>query len=275
MNQLSIIGNQGKRTRFDPDLHNKVIREYEEQERKSKLEGKLKNQEIKLKNVDSQDLHSENSLDFWGISNVPYRDGLYKVDLAKKLLDNGHSHTQDEWAEYSRQAQQQNKFYVGDFPLYHALFTALSNVKDATAEEAREFIKQQMISNYLMTLTRIRYAPKNQKDVVIHNYNQQDQYTKELDSFIGPDGFITQPNTTNTIEPLQALLDTKQSLDQINQVYNWLTGVDARIWRISSEVKSPDERIAMFVAVSVWASLNCDGNLCFSNSALGVRHAKI
>src|SRR3989344_6047677 len=144
MTNIQVIGENKIRSRFDPDLHNKVSREYEEQERRNKLESKLKNQEIKPKNVDSQDLPLENSIDFWSISNVPYRDGLYRVDLAKTLLDNGNSHTQDEWAEYSRQAQQQNKFHVGDFPLYHALFTELSNVKDAAAEEAREFINQQM-----------------------------------------------------------------------------------------------------------------------------------
>lgn len=213
---------------------------------------------------------------FWTIPNVKYRNEIYTVDLRKQLLDNGNSKTQEKWAEYSRQAQKNNGFYTGDFPLYHAIFTTLYKSKDGNQknriEEIRQFIKQQMINKWLMTLTRIRYAPKNQKDKVIHNYDMPDQYAVEIDSFIGPDGFIK--NTSNVKAPLHALLDTQQDTKEINSVYKWLTGADAYIWRLKSKVGNIDERVARFFAGSVSAYLNCNWNPQGSDSDLGVRARK-
>ncbi len=214
--------------------------------------------------------------DFWTIPNVEYRNGICTVDLAKQLLDNGNAKTQDEWVEYSKQAQQNNGFYAGDFPLYHAIFTTLFKNKDGSqkdaVEEIREFIKQKMIEKWLITLTRIGYAPKNQKNKVIHNYNMPDQYAVELDSFIGPDGFIE--NTKNVKEPLQALLGTQQNIKEINSVYKWLTDVDAYLFRLNSGVQNTDERVARFDANSVRAGLGCNLNPQDSNAGLGVRSAR-
>ena len=274
MNNLNLIGNSKRISRFDPELARKLTEEYEKEQRKKKLEDKLgKGKTAGPPIANPQDIPLEDLQDFWRISNVPYRNGLYRVDLAKELLDNGTSHTQDEWAEYSIQAQHQDKFHVADFPLYHALFTALKSKNDTTSEEARDFIKQQMKAHYLMTLTRVRYNPKPQKDAVMHDYKQQDQYTRELDSFMGPDGFIT-GNIENILSPLQSLLDTKQSVEEINSVYQWLTGVNAYIWRVNNEVPSQDERVARFGAVSDRASLFCYGGPSGSDHALGVRRAK-
>ena len=217
----------------------------------------------------------ETSLDFWTIPNVEYKNGIYTVDLAKTLLDNGNSKTQDEWVEYSKQAQQKNGFYAGDFPLYHALFTALFRNKDGNQkgiEEIRQFIKQQMLDKWLMTLTRIIYTPKNQKDKVMHNYGMPNSYAIEINSFIGSDGFIK--NTAKVKEPLQALLDNQQDVKEINSVYKWLTDVDAYIFRVNSEVKNTDERVAWFGADSGGAGLSCGRYPQHSNSGLGVRFAR-
>ena len=218
----------------------------------------------------------ETSLDFWTIPNVEYRNGICTVDIAKQLLDNGNAKTQDEWVEYSKQAQQNNGFYAGDFPLYHAIFTTLFKNKDGSqkdaVEEIREFIKQKMIEKWLITLTRIRYAPKNQKNKVIHNYNMPDQYAVELDSFIGPDGFIEK--TTKVEGPLQALLGTQQSIKEINSVYKWLTDVDAYLFRLNSGVQNVDESVAGFNADSGGAVLYCFRYPLNSNAVLGVRSAR-
>jgi len=70
----------------------------------------------------SQEFSINNNPNFWAVTGVNYRDGIYHVDLHKELLDNGDSKTQDQWSEYSKT----NEFKLGDFPLYHSLFQALS-----------------------------------------------------------------------------------------------------------------------------------------------------
>ena len=236
----------------------------------------LDRQSAKPEEEKKQETNLEALTDFWTISNVEYRNGIYTVDLAKTLLDDGNAKTQEQWADYSKQAQKSNGFYAGDFPLYHAIFTTLFKNRNGkqkdNIEEIRQFIKQKMIEKWLTTLTRIQYNPKKQKDKVMHNYNMPDQYIIEADSFIGKDGLIK--DTANVKEPLHALLSTQQDVKEINNVYKWLTDVDARIWRINSEVKNPEERVARFNVNSDRASLDCDRNPQNSNAGLGVRTAR-
>ena len=220
----------------------------------------------------------EDLTDCWRFTGINYRNGIYLVDLAKTLQP---SKKQDEHAEHKKQIiiSNSNEFYLPEYPLFHSIITSLSQNKDnleykTKIEEVRQFIKDSAVNKWLMMLTRIQYNPQNQKDIVIHDYKQQDQYIIGLDSFIGPDGYITNQNTTNVEEPLKALLDTKQSIQEINQIYKWLIDVDAYIFRLNSGVKNKDERIARFDAYSGWAFLYCGGNPSYSGGGLGVR-AKI
>ena len=251
------------KTVFGIDTEEAYQRVLSSQETKPKPKNQKEQKETNLETLE----------DFWTIGNVEYRNGIYTVDLAKELLDNGNTKTQEQWAEYSKQAKQNNSFHTGDFPLYHAIFTTLFNNRNGKqkndVEEIRQFIKQKMVEKWIMTLTRIQYNPKKQKDKVIHNYNLPDQYPIETDSFVGDDGYIK--STNNVKAPLQTLLDTKQNVNEINDVYKWLTDVDAYLWRVNSEVKNTDERVARFVAFSVRAYLDCDGDPQDSGSGLGVR----
>jgi len=195
-------------------------------------------------------------------------DERITVDLAKELLDNGNSKTQEQWIEFSKQAQENNNFYVGDMPLYHAVFTALSKNNTKDVEEAMNFIKEQMRAKWLMTLTRIRYNPTG-KDSVINNYNMKDEYIFET-NFVGADEFI-QDSTDN--DYLKAILGTN-NINEINEVYQRISSTDAHIWRVNSKPASIDERVAGFVAGSDRAYLYCDWNPRYSNSALGVRASR-
>ncbi|MBI2106212.1 hypothetical protein HYT56_05260 [Candidatus Woesearchaeota archaeon] len=118
-----------------------------------------------------------------------------------------------------------------------------------------------------MTLTRIRYNPKGD-DIVIHNYKQQNQYEIPV-NFLGPNEVIL--SADNAQKPMQTLLDTKQSLQEINDAYKWLTGVNAYILRLSSRPKKQDEKIARFYAYSNEAIFDCGRNPLDSNPALGVK----
>ena len=221
----------------------------------------------------------ENLIDSYRITGVQYKNGIYAFDLYKELLP---SRTQNQHAEHRKQvmANNTNEPYTPTFPELNAFLTTLFQNKDNTQykdqiEQVRQFIKDSALKNWLMTLTRVQYNPQNKKDIVTHNYKQQDQYTIELDSFIGTDGFILNPDTTNVLIPVQALLDTRQSLQEINQVYRWLTDVDAYMWRLNSTPNKSTEAVAGLNANSYGAGLDCNGDPGGSSSSLGVHVAKI
>ena len=212
------------------------------------------------------------------ITGIQYRNGIYTVNLFKELLP---CQTQDQHAEHRKQviADNTNEPYSLDYPLFNSTATSLFQNKDNSQykdqiEEVRQFLKQQILDRWLMTLTRIQYNPENQKDKVIHNYNQQDSYKIELDSFIGPDGYITDQNVTNVIIPLQALLNTKQSLQEINSIYKWLTDVNAYIFRLNSEASKTTETVAGIYADSDRAWFNCNRHIDNLYASLGVSVAR-
>src|SRR3989344_4158695 len=218
----------------------------------------------------SAEFSLEDLTDFWQVNGVNYRDGIYQVDLAKTLLDNGNNRTQNEWVEYSKKAIARNEFYVGDFPLYHSLFSVLFRNKENTKykdriNDVKELISKNMFNYWLMTLTRIEYKAQGQ-DKVIHNYGMQDQYEVQEDIIV-KDDYISKMNPQNE---LKAILGS-DNVNEINQVYNWLTGKNAYLWRINKKLEKDIERVARFDAVSDGAILSCGGSPDYSNRALGVR----
>src|SRR3989344_1606162 len=204
--------------------------------------------------------------DFWRVEGVEYRNEIYTVDLSKSILFDGKSKTQDQWAEYSMQAKQSGDFYIGDFPLYHALFTTLFNQENTTqAQEARKFLKKQFEEKWLATLTRIRYTSSG-KDEVIHNFGLDDKYSIK-ETMIGPDEWIKNSQNTNYLE---ALLGTSDN-EKINKVYKWIIGNDAYIGRINSTPKNVVDRVVGFGADPGGADLYCGWYSSISSGSLGVR----
>ena len=203
--------------------------------------------------------------DFWEVDGVEYRNGIYKVRLAKALLENGTAKTQDNWAEYAIKAKEKNEFYTPDMPLSHSLFTALSKLKTDEAEEAREFIKTQMRAKYPITLTRIAYNPSG-KDKVIHNYGIPNEKYEFDSDFVGENGFIA------GISPAQYLEDLigTNNVTEINKVYQSINGTDARIWRVNSKPNNADERVAGFSAYSDGVDLYCDRGPQGADASFGV-----
>lgn len=215
---------------------------------------------------------------FWRINGIRYKNSIYTIDLSTSLLPNK---TQEEHAEHRKQViNNANEFYTPDYPLLHSTLATLGQNKDNSQhkdqiEQLRQFIKDWTSKYWFMTLTRIQYNSDNKRDKVIHNYKQPDQHEIELDSFIGPDGHILSKHTINIQEPLSALLDAKQTTQEINQIYKWLTGVDTYIWRIKSTPKKTTERVARFDASFNGAYLDCDWLPQDSIASFGVRAQKI
>ena len=210
--------------------------------------------------------------DAWSISGVEYRNGVYTVDLAKSLLDGGNSRQQDGWVDYSKSASAKGDFYTPDYPLFYGTVRALFRAKDEPsklqeAEEAKKFLQDTSRTRWLMTLTRIKYQPTG-NDEVVHNYGMSDEY-KVSKSIVNPDRFIESADS----KALEAILGTGD-VGEISNVFNWLNGTKTYLWIVNERPSSVDERVARFDAGSVRAGLYCDGYPSYSDASLGVRVAR-
>ncbi len=221
------------------------------------------------------DKHTEESnletlTDFWTIPNVKYRNGIYTVDLAKQLLDNGNSKVQEGWVEYSKQAKNNNNFYTGDLPLYHATFTTLFKNREGKQKneirEIRRFLCSTFESKGILTLTRIEYNPR--KDKVIHNFGMHDRYGCS-ENIVGPNEWVEHSSNKKLYK---AILGTDKIKEIIN-VYGWGTERGAYLWRMHFK---PEETytgaVRLYTGYSRGVIINCTGDYPWdSYSSLGVR----
>ncbi len=212
----------------------------------------------------------EDLTDFWRINGVNYRNQIGQVDLGKAVLP---SKTQDKHASFSQDAISKGQLYVGNTQLYHSLFTILFQNKDNPQfkdkiEETRQFLQESMKNYWLMTLSRIKYT-KSGKDLVIHNYGLQDKFEIQ-ENIVGPDGYITQINPQNELKSILGSND----VNEINQVYNWITKKDLYLWRLNNKPKENDERVVRLGSDSDMAILYCDWDPDDSSRALAVRAQK-
>lgn len=205
--------------------------------------------------------------DYWTIPNVNYRGETHDYDLAKLLLENRAQHTQSEWSAHYQTAKPRGEFHAPDFPLMYSILKA---IRAQNGEEAKQFIKKTARENWLMTLTRIAYQPEG-LDTIIHNYGTSDEYKESVD-FITPDELI---KGTQKPKSYQVLLGTKDSVSEINSVFNWLNATDAYAFKLNSKPETLVECVAGFVANSGGAGLDCDGDPTYRVTELGVRRKKI
>jgi hypothetical protein len=189
--------------------------------------------------------------------------------------DISESRTQDEHALQRKKAKR-NEFYVECMPFYHSLFTTLyknrkNNDFKNGVEEVRQFISESLFEYPLTTLTRVRYNPDGKNDLIVHDYKQPQQFRIKLDSIVGPNGYILGGDQDNIEKPLQILLGTNQSLQEINDVYMWLTAKSVYLKRINETPKISLESVAVFTSYSGWSGLDCYRGTAYSDTALLVR----
>ena len=247
-----------------------AYKDYLDRMKSESKQGKKQTKQQKIPQTTSTGFSLEDLTNFWQVDGVNYRNGVYQVDLAKTLLDEKATKTQDEWAQYSKEAISKGEFYVGDFPLYHSLFATLFRNKDNSqyegkVKEVKKFILESMFNYWLTILTRIKYNPRG-KDLVIHNYGLQDQYEIQ-ENIVGADDSITKINPQNE---LNAILGSND-VNEINHVYKWITGKDAYLRRVNNKPKNIDERVARCGAGLYWAYPDCNRGPSDSGWALGVR----
>ncbi len=213
----------------------------------------------------------QSTADFWTISGVHYRDGIYDVDLAKTLLDEGNAKTQDEWSAYAREAQAKGEFYTESMPKHHALLTAAYKLEDnPMKEEIKEFLKKSMFERWLTTLTRVQYQPQGSlEDVIIHSRGMPDEYSV-IENFVFNDEYVKDSTRPSNYKALLEVDD----LQEIQNVYQWLTDKNIYLWRVNERSDQVKERVAWFGAYFGWTGLNCVRDPAFHFASLGVRFVR-
>ncbi|MDO8509407.1 MAG: hypothetical protein Q7S27_07035 [Nanoarchaeota archaeon] len=240
MTDIKIIGDPNPdriNRKYDPNLAHELNKQTEALIRKEKIKAKLEEKNKvpippTTKIDDSPISPIQNHSDFWTIPGVVYRDEIVTVDLFKYLLDGGNRKTQDEWILYSIEAKARGDFYTGDMPLHHASFTKAYKMSDSPIkEEIRKFIKNCMIEHYLATTTTLFYQPKalSLEDVIVHNIDMPDKY-EIREYFTLPDEFVRDSYRPSNYE---ALLGSN-NLEEIQNVYYWLTDNDPLLYRVNS-----------------------------------------
>ncbi len=262
---IQMIGDRGdwKKIPQDSDLIDKLNREADKQPK-----SPIPTTQPAPQAHPSAPANVSSAQDYWSIL-VNYKNRICTIDLAKSLLDNGSAKTQVDWAEYRKLAEPKGEFYTGDMPLYFSVLLAFSKANGKDAEEAKEFLKSQMRTRWLITLTRIKYNLKG-SDEVIHNFGTNQEYNVQT-KFVGREEWIKNSKDTSYLE---ALLGTKD-IPQINSVFQAINGTDAYIYRVSSKPKKTDEYVARFDANTGGANLSCGRGPDYSYASLGVRIASV
>ena len=201
------------------------------------------------------------SIGYWELDGVLYRDKNIKVKVSKELIP---SMTQDEHAQLRKEIIRKNTkgFYAADLPLNHAVSKTAFLNKDhpnieyrKKIEDFRQFLKEKILNTSLLTLSRIVNKAEG-KDIVIHNYKQEDEY-RALENIVGPDQLINQNFDRNVLKTLSG----SDNPYEFNEIYKWITeNNDIYIFRINNHPKKDLETVARFYGNPDRSVLNCYGD---------------
>jgi len=191
----------------------------------------------------------EELADGYRISGIQYHSQNCAYDLDRKY-DPSLTHTQEEWGQLRDQARPKGEFYAGTAPEYYAILKALHKNKNNAQfkpiiEEARTYLqdvlKQQ--NPYMITLSRAKYNPAG-LDEIVHDFGTKEEQPPKPAKLAGPNGYIT-AKKTKAQDFVQAVLGTTDTVEQISEVFKWVTGKETYAWRISQPQNQQDRVVAL------------------------------
>jgi hypothetical protein len=215
----------------------------------------------------------EELADSYRISGIRFRNDVYVIDLAQQLLENGAAKTHNDWLEYSREAAKKNGFGLVSAPLYHALFTTLYQNRDSAqhkglVEKIRTFLHDTFAKTWVPALSSVKYHPQGSPDLVSHRMPDESMHA----NIVGPNEWLKAAQQSK--EACKAILGT-DDLQEINNVYKWISGKDACLHRVNNKPTNTTERVvALGVFINERFYLNADDYVGINWPALGVRAAK-
>jgi len=266
-----MIGNTRRKLRYNPDLAEKLTKEFEEEERMKLLENKIepKKAAAKTTSKENSEFSIEERDDRYVISPIEYRNGIYEVSWSKELLDGRDSHNQDGWIKIL----ENSKWSMPSYPLCHATFAALFLEKDGPLKDKIQDI-QYLFSvhfwpsqHWITTSTRIEYMPYG-KDKIIHDYGFPSEWKLDAD-IVGTQGYIDGDFIdANCIE---ALFGTRD-VGEVEKVYEWVSGKKPYLYRLNKRpINTKDVRALEFCFHDHdWFGINLLGDIGFYRPTCGV-----
>ena len=204
---------------------------------------------------------------FWTIEGVDYRNERRTVDLLKETLDSGNEMNQTQWARYSRENKARSGFYTGDLPLHYATFEAIFDRRNKpqfkkTAEEVRNFLRENIRNPYPLTLTRILYTPSIYSDnLIVHNLGMKDEYAITARKLI---------DESNQRDFYNGLFGSS-NIKIVNSVFKWINGTDFSIAESDLKSEIVKEAVTSFIADSFKTCLVCSTVLSYVDASFGLR----
>jgi len=199
--------------------------------------------------------------DYWTIQNVNYQGKIQSMDLSKELLPRREF---NDLMEYVKKAKVEDFIAISMRDTY-SLFKAVYESKDKSKEEIRSFLKKKMKDSQLNTTTTIQYNKQSifssrNVDEIIHDYNLPN-VDNIPQKFIGPNEFV---KDSNEIDLYGNLLGSKD-VNEINTVFNWITGKDLKMLRLNYKGIFGILKIVSLVSSNDYQILNCNGD--YSNKS--------
>ncbi len=218
--------------------------------------------------------------DFYRIDGIRYcgnNNGLHSnflYDLCKAPLA---PKTQQEHIEHASNATP-DEFRACNAPLVYAICKALYENKDGLYHACIENARQRLDSIFqtsVSTLSSVVYnstlAPDANsaimEDLVTHYHEKSPQ--RSVSKLCGPNGPITDPKT-DAYQYVWSLLDTADTMKEVNDVFKWITGKDVYAFRYNDR---PVEQVK--TGVFFYGDINTNLHLTtlspeFVDSAIGV-----
>ncbi|MBI4017053.1 MAG: hypothetical protein HY363_05165 [Candidatus Aenigmarchaeota archaeon] len=203
---------------------------------------KQKTSAHKERSTSSTDFVIKELKDRYVLQNVPYQGALRTVSWSRRLLDKGSEHTQDEW----NVVLQGSEWKLPDATLYHATLAALYQHKDGLenelVEKIRLFFCKHFEKHYLMTGSRVMYKRRG-NDTVKHHLSGDEKQV----CMVGADGWV---NAQSGFEDsIDAVVGTRDLLE-VENVYEWISGKKAYLWRINNKPNANTERAVVLGVIS-------------------------
>ncbi len=179
--------------------------------------------------------------DYWRVSPVQLHNGYGAVELQKNLLDKGRKKKWAEWEKYTKDAVEQDRFYVGSSQMHYALTDLLYENKDHPIhkdeiEQIRTFLKQEL-HRPLATLSRCIYAPLPLPDSLIHVQGSNSYLKRE--HLFGRNNHLYRLWDADRI---CAALFEEEDWGRVNRVNQWLSKQDTYLVRNNTKPNAIDDR---------------------------------
>jgi len=254
-----------------------IIAEEKRKKAQKPKKGNLPEAEPEPENPDitgSIDFSIQKISEGYRVSGIQYQKKFCTYDFAENVLPRKN---QEKHADRALNAKKDD-FIAASAPLVYSVCKTLNQNKDSKqkslVEKARKSLNKIIGPGkpWIHTLSRAVYKTRG-LDEVIHDYKQKKQYSKQA-KLVGPDDYITKQET-QAESTIKAVFDTNDSMQEINNVFQWITDKNSYVYRINS---TPDSEQVRAVVLGVFSNdyfvINSYININYVRPAFGVRRKK-